>query len=202
MQLPARVVVPAGQEEEVGVAGTHDTRCAQHAVGRHLAGRADALSADVDAADGEDGVVADQRGQGGHGGRLGRQRGQGGCGQRGRLEQRLGQAGPPGLFEDTDQVDVVQAQPIVGLGDHQRRRTQLGQDGPAVGGLLGPARLVGQLEGAQLVDVALGVEHRAHALAQLVLLLGESEIHEWPVQRGRPSSRSPTTLRWISLVPA
>ena len=63
-------------------------------------------------------------------------------------------------------------------------------------------QLVRQLEGTQLVDVALGVEHGAHALAQLVLLLGESEVHRRPDQRGRPSKRSPTTLRWISLVPA
>ena len=202
VELPAGVVVAAGEQEQVGVAGADDAGRTQHAVGRHLAGRRDAAGRDVDATDREDGVVLDQGGQGGDGGRLGGQGGQGGRGQRGRLEERLGQAGPAGLLEHPDQVDVAQAQPTDGRGHHERGRTEFGQDGPAVGGLLGPAERVGQLEGAQRVDVALGVEHGAHALTQLVLLLGESEIHRSTPQRGRPSKRSPTTLRWISLVPA
>ena len=40
----------------------------------------------------------------------------------------------------------------------------------------------------------------AHALAQLVLLLVEGEVHPQP--RGSPRRRSATTLRWISFVPA
>ena len=202
VELPARIGVPAGQQQQVGVAGAHHARRAQHAVGRHLARRAHTARADVDATDGEDGIVSNQRGQRGGGRRLRSEGSEGGCGQRGRLEERFGQAGPPRFLEYADQVDVVAAQAAGRLGDHERGRAELGQHGPAVQRLLGAAGGVGQFEGAQRVHVALGVEHGADALAQLVLFLGETEIHGAALQRGRPSSRSPTTLRWISLVPA
>ena len=204
MQLPARIEVAHGQQEQLRVAGAHDTRRAQGPVGRHLRRRHDAVGREIDAADGDAHVVPHQRGERGRGGGIGQQRGEGGRGERGRFEEGLGQPGPPRLLEDAHQVDVAQAEAVGGLGHHGRRRPELGQHGPAVLRQRSPAVLVGQFEGAQGVRGALGVEDRAHALAQLVLLLGEGEVHgPLPSQpRGSPSSRSATTLRWISLVPA
>ena len=95
------------------------------------------------------GVVLDERAERGGGGGVGPQRGERRGGQCGRLEQGLGQAGPSRFLEDADQVDLAQPEAHGGVGHDQRRRAQLGQDGPAVGGQLGPAGLVGHLEGAQ-----------------------------------------------------
>jgi hypothetical protein len=53
--------------------------------------------------------------------------------------------------------------------------------------------LVGQFEGTQRLRGAFGVEHRAHALAQRLLFVGECEVHDQP--RGSPRRRSATTLR-------
>ena len=72
----------------------------------------------------------------------------------------------------------LRPKPVGRLGHDERRRPELGQHGPAVLRLRGPALLVGQLEGAQRVGGALGVEHGAHALAQRLLLLGEGEVHD------------------------
>ena len=104
---------------------------------------------DVDASDGDDGVVLDQGAQRCGGGRIGKECGQCRCGQRGRLEQGLGQAGVAGLLEYADEVDVVQAETTRGLGHDERRRAQLGQHGPAIRRLLGAAGVVGEGKGPQ-----------------------------------------------------
>ena len=154
----------------------------------------------VDATHGEHGVVLDERTQRGRSGWLREQSRQGGGGEGGGLEERFGQAGVPRLFEDAHEVDVVETQPV-GRGRHDEcGRAELGEDRPAVGGKLGAGVFVGELERTERVDVALGIEHGAHAAAQRVLIVGEGEIHAQA--RGSPSRRSATTLRWISLVPA
>ncbi len=193
MQLPPRVGVAHRQEEQARVAGADHTGRAQAPVGRHLGRRHNAAWRHIDAADREADVVPHQRGQRGRGGGVGEQRRERRRGERRGLEQRLGQAGPAGLFEHAHEVDVAQAQPIGGLGHDECRRAQLGEHGPAILGLLQAGGPVGQFEGAQSLRGALGIEDRAHAIAQRLLLVGEREIHDQP--RGSPSRRSATTLR-------
>ena len=60
-------------------------------------------------------------------------------GQARRLEQRLGEGGPPGLFEHTDQVDITQSETPGRLGDQEGRRSELGQHVPAFFGQRGPS---------------------------------------------------------------
>ena len=200
MQLPSRVGVAHRQQQQARVAGADHAGSAQGAVGGHLGRGRNAAGRHGNAADGEADVVPHQRGEGGGRGGVGQQGGERRRGEGSRLEQGLGQARPPRLFEHAHEVDVAQAQPVGGLGHDERWRAQLGEHGPAVLGLLGPADLVGQFEGAQRLGGAFGIQHRAHTLAQRLLLVGEREVHDQP--RGSPSRRSATTLRCISLVPA
>ena len=123
-------------------------------------------------------VVLDQRGERGGGRRVGQQGGERRRGERGRLEQRLGQAGaaPPPRAR-------------------RRGRRRSGRDRSAASGTtsagapssastaqrfsrqLGSAGFVGQLEGAERVDACTRCRAPCARPAQLLLLVGEGEVH-------------------------
>ena len=121
-----------GEQEHAGVPRPDDARRAQRAVGRDLGRRHQSVCRDVDTPDGEADVVAHEGGERGAGDGVGEERGQRRCGQRRRLEQGFGQPRPSRLFEHAHQVDVAQPQSVGRLGHEERRRPELGQDGPPV----------------------------------------------------------------------
>jgi len=60
--------------------------------------------------------------------------------------------------------------------------------------------MTGRLDGAHGIEREAPVEERAHALLQRDLVVGELEVHQRSF--GRPSTRSPTMLRFTCDVPA
>ena len=117
------------------------------------------------------------------------------------LDERLGQRGPAGLLEQQHQVELVHAQPAVRLGHSEPDHAHLGQRRPhrrrrTVGAVVGASHA-----GAHRVGRALLGQQVAHRVAEQQLVVGEGEAHGGYFL-GRPSTRSATMLRWISLVPA
>ena len=80
------------------------------------------------------------------------------------------------------------------LGDQQREDSLLGKRLPQ------RASPGARLRAAPHLRGQLAVEQLADGCGELPLILGEPEPHGQLL--GRPSTRSATRLRWISLVPA
>ena len=128
------------------------------------------------------------------------------CGHQGPRHQ-----GPPQLLEDQGRFGQAEADPTGRLGQAEVEHPGLTQ-------LLPPLAIdhpLGHLEGAQMVEAELALAQPADARGQLVLELGQFEVHGGsPLSGGaglsavtglagpdgslgRPRMRSPTMLRWI-----
>ena len=192
------------QEQDGRVAGADDAGRAQRAVRRHLGGRRDPGGGHVDAADGEAGVVLDQRGERGRRRRVGQQRGQGRArpARPSRAAARAGRPGPPPRAPRPGRRRSGRARRRP-----RGRRAPAPRARPARPSGSRPARR-GRASSASSKARSASTLHSVSStvrtpLTQLVLLVGEGEVHRPPPSaRGSPSRRSATTLRWISLVPA
>src|SRR5262249_21284593 len=93
------------------------------------------------------------------------------------------------LFEREHEVDRAAAEPAMRLGDEKAEHAELGQSRP------------GEVVARTNRRRRTGAPQRfAHAVPKGELLVAKREMHRH--LRGRPSTRSAMTLRWISLVPA
>ena len=112
------------------------------------------------------------------------------------LEQRFWQRRPAGLLEKQDQVELTHTQPTVGFGHRETDDPELGERAPQ-------NRRVGRTgipSCAHDLGRALLGEELPDRITEQQLIVGEREAHAYFL--GSPSTRSATTLRWISLVPA
>ena len=112
-----------------------------------------------------------------------------------------GSATRPASSKHQNQVEQPEPQPAVGSPGRRARPHpsppgwSTGRSGPPATAKAARRSLGRALLGQHLVD----------GVAEFALLGGEGEVHvgpDVPQPRGRPSMRSATTLRWISLVPA
>src|SRR5204863_5009917 len=101
------------------------------------------------------------------------------------------------LLEHEHEVDLVEPEATERLRRDDTEHSHLGERSPrrrASAGRRAPCT-------AHRRRRAFLAQQIAHGIAQRELLVGEGEVHRGYL-RGRPSTRSATTLRWISLVPA
>ena len=116
---------------------------------------------------------------------------------RGVLDDRLGQRGPARLLEQQHEVELVQPEPARGLGRGQADTPIAASAAHAPGS----DRRRSSTRRARRSGGHSFVEQVAHRVAERELVVGEGEAHR-RYFLGRPSTRSATTLRWISFVPA
>jgi hypothetical protein len=114
----------------------------------------------------------------------------------GHAGHRVRRAGPTQLLDHADEVDLGEAHAALVLGHEQGDDAHLDQAVPKAGhaSVAGPG--LAQPLGRALLGQQLG-----HGFAEGDLVVGEGEVHR-SYFRGSPSTRSATTLRWISFVPA
>ena len=115
------------------------------------------------------------------------------------FDDRLGKRGAAGLLERQHQRHLVETEPARTLGHQHAQDAELGERRPARRDRA-PCSLLP--DGAHRGRRTDALEHAADAVAEAELLLVEREMHAVGQSRGRPSTRSAMTLRWISLVPA
>ncbi len=117
-------------------------------------------------------------------------------GDRGGVDDRLGHGTTTRLDEQRDEIQLGHPHATGRLGGHESEHSHLAQ--------LAPEGAVGRSvpSGPHSLRRALGREEVANGIGEELLILGERELHEGSYSRGSPSTRSATTLRWISLVPA
>src|SRR5262249_27647865 len=96
-------------------------------------------------------------------------------------------------LHDDQRVDRVAAGAAVGLGQRDRQRAEIGELAPEIAAEAG----VGGDDVLALVELVAALEQPRERVAQLVLLLGEVEVHGYS-----PSMCLAMMLRWISLDPA
>ncbi len=110
-----------------------------------------------------------------------------------------GSAAATGFLEHRDHVDFGQAQPAAASVSERVEHADVDQRLPRPGQ---PARCR-LARGSQRSAIAVRRERVAHRVAEGELVVGEGEAHDACLYfRGRPSTRSAITLRWISFVPA
>ncbi len=187
--------IVGGQEEQVRPPCPGDRRvgsCLPDGAGRRREGPGEV-------AQGEVAQARDDLARGDAWQPLGRDRPAGGGKQRhpGQgLDERLGNGGPAGLDEHRYGGGEVHAGPAVRLGDRQAEHPHLGQPRPQPG-----HPPVGGVPGcSQRLRGTVAREHVAHTRRELQRVVGRQQSHGHA--RGNPRTRSATTLRCTSLVPA
>ena len=124
------------------------------------------------------------------------------CGQGRRLGQRLGQGRPPGLLHHPHQVDLGQTQTAEGL-RAPAGRGRPARTAPTTVTPSGRSRLRGRPSATARRSPTVHWRSSTWRTAARSSSCCSVKAKCTDVQpRGRPSSRSATTLRWISLVPA
>ncbi len=118
-----------------------------------------------------------------------------GRGEEGR-HQGSGDERAPELLEHERGLGEAQSEPAVGLGHGEREHPGLAQLPPTP-----PVEGPGRLDLPHRVEREPAVENGANALLERFLIGRELEVHQ-RASLGRPSTRSPTMLRFTCDVPA
>ena len=91
-------------------------------------------------------------------------------------EERSTEERAAGLLEQRNEIDRAEAEAVVFLGNHEREPSELlGHARPG----LGVVAELGLHRGPNLLGRRFAREEAACGLAELVLLVGESEVHRW-----------------------